>query len=925
MARESQDIYGDYGSVPTVSPSDAGVGGFSVQANPAAFGSQVGAAVQDVGKESTDLAVHFQGLYNEATARDAVVQGSMKLGDLENEYRQNKGVNAAGAYKDFQTKATALYENMAQSMPTTDAQKLFRDQFTREVGYSVKNAGAWAADQTEKGYATSLQASMENRVNQFATTANDPSQRADLIKGLQGDALQAAQFQGLDSDTANKLVSKSVGQGYEALIKITAQNNPALAQKLYDEATSGSFTIGGKDKDGKPVQVQVPYIDAGSRVQIQSTMQAEFNKQFTEQYQTARDNAMSGLDFDKQAFFQAGTTAGKSQDYLNAQANTLEAKKEHFAQSGKQYDADNQLDQDQGNVLVGMAPMGNYNPDYLKTVYPNDPAKVSAVAGKGTDMQTVAGEVGTFATKSVPDIYKDIEKYKTSDAQSLPQDMKADFVKPYTAKQVQEYRDLATKPSPYDDLFEKAHEAYPGVSVADLKLHAAVESSMDPNADNGKSIGLMQIQKDNLAKLGITDAKDPGQSIMGAAKLMSESGGKDSRTQDLTYYGGSDQKQWGKNTQQYAENLAAVRGTNGNSDQLYPMMKSAADQYAQKFQADPAGTLTQYTPSLQQKLQVGLTSMQKGDYSGINDFVQTSLKQQEALGVDPTLRSALPATTASSIVSGLVANPQGASDVFYQMKQGLGNNYNNVYSSLVTRGKLPPIYQSIANLSENDQADDAKLLGKYISDPDRKGKAVSDLLGTETVSKLKNSIRDDAASKQFISSMIDSGATRDHADGVMKSIDALAQARMLYNHEDMETASTNAVKSFTAGYEYLPNSNARIPTDKFFVVSQNAAFILKHLDEYAALPSTINPKQPGADTRGADYLRDASLNPIWKNSADDSSILLYSHNNKLVMGKNGKPISVPLSPMLMDGVVKERAEDDNKKAALAVTAFSGAF
>lgn len=145
-----------------------------------------------------------------------------------------------------------------------------------------------------------------------------------------------------------------------------------------------------------------------------------------------------------------------------------------------------------------------------------------------------------------------------------------DTVKPYTAQQVSDMQALVAKPSQYDNLFKKYGMEY-GVDPQELKLHAAAESTMNPNADNGQAQGLMQLTPATAKSLGVTDPFDPEQSIMGAAKLMqqqsSATGGNTSNA-DMLYYAGSENKE-GPNTKQYAANLAAVRGT------------SAGTQYAQ--------------------------------------------------------------------------------------------------------------------------------------------------------------------------------------------------------------------------------------------------------------------------------------------------------------------------------------------------------
>lgn len=145
-------------------------------------------------------------------------------------------------------------------------------------------------------------------------------------------------------------------------------------------------------------------------------------------------------------------------------------------------------------------------------------------------------------------------------------DFKADTVKPYTASRIEEIKQLIAKPSEYDDLFKEAGEKY-GVDPRELKLRAVVESGLKPSAEGketpyGQSGGLMQLEAGTAKKLGVTDRNDPRQSVMAAAQLLAKhqkvSGG-DQGMVDKLYYAGS-KKNMGPNTEQYAANIAAVRG-----------------------------------------------------------------------------------------------------------------------------------------------------------------------------------------------------------------------------------------------------------------------------------------------------------------------------------------------------------------------------
>lgn len=74
----------------------------------------------------------------------------------------------------------------------------------------------------------------------------------------------------------------------------------------------------------------------------------------------------------------------------------------------------------------------------------------------------------------------------------------------------------------YDSIFEAASKKY-GVPVNLLKAVAKVESNFHPNATSRcGAMGIMQLMPGTAKGLGVTDAYDPEQNIMGGAKYLSQ-------------------------------------------------------------------------------------------------------------------------------------------------------------------------------------------------------------------------------------------------------------------------------------------------------------------------------------------------------------------------------------------------------------------
>ncbi|MDO8184489.1 lytic transglycosylase domain-containing protein [Conexibacter sp. JD483] len=81
---------------------------------------------------------------------------------------------------------------------------------------------------------------------------------------------------------------------------------------------------------------------------------------------------------------------------------------------------------------------------------------------------------------------------------------------------------LGGTPSPYDDLIIASAQRN-GLDPALLKGLIRAESDFNPNAGSGAgAVGLTQLMPGTAASLGVTDPRDPAQSIEGGAKYLKQ-------------------------------------------------------------------------------------------------------------------------------------------------------------------------------------------------------------------------------------------------------------------------------------------------------------------------------------------------------------------------------------------------------------------
>jgi soluble lytic murein transglycosylase-like protein len=79
---------------------------------------------------------------------------------------------------------------------------------------------------------------------------------------------------------------------------------------------------------------------------------------------------------------------------------------------------------------------------------------------------------------------------------------------------------LSSAGTDLQSLFSEASKRY-GVSLDLLKAVAKTESNFNPTATSSAgAMGIMQLMPDTASWLGVTDAYDPEQNIMGGAKLL---------------------------------------------------------------------------------------------------------------------------------------------------------------------------------------------------------------------------------------------------------------------------------------------------------------------------------------------------------------------------------------------------------------------
>lgn len=887
--REAADIYGNLGSVPTAAPEGGGGQSLRTEANPNDFGAQVQG-------QANETANKFIDLYNDTTARDAATQASKKLADLEFQYNQNKGTNAVTALAGFQKGAGGLIETSASNLSPAAGQ-IFRDRFSNEVNSAVFRSGAHAAEQLDQAQSASLEASMTNHVNNMAANITDSNSRQQNITNIRDTALEYAHVKGVAPDVADGMVSKFVGDAYAGGIKAVAGNDPDKANVLFNEALNGKFTVNRNGQD-----VTVPYLDAGHRAQISSEMNAEFKQQEQQQIFTARSYAAMGINFDQTALVKSMKNAGRGQDYITAEVDRLNQVKSNFGAADNQYKVSKSLQDNEAKAMNGL-PIQPIDESAVRAAYPREPDKAQDIINHQNDLQHVAGFVGSFPTKTVNQIYTDLESFKPQDAlqPKLGKSFKAmdagtdNFTNALPFVQGKEGGFVSNDSGKGPTNFGINQEANPDIDVSKLTKESAAQVMKDRywkplNLDNASPA---------FAKVALDGAVNQGVPTM--QKLITEANGDPEKLIELRQQRyneiavanpakAADLPGWTKRLNDLKSDISApAPSASGYAEQsnTYKMMSNAADAYTKQLYNDPSGTLVSKDPILTGLLNDGLK-----DPTKLGSFIDASIARQDAVQVPKAYQAALPQNVAVSMANSITTDPASAPDTFNKLQQQSGAHWPAVYQSLVTQGKLPAYYQAVGQLgADPETANDAKLLARWAGE-DTKGKTDKDLMGDKVANDMKTNVAADPGVQSLMTSLYRSGASRIQVDDTLHSIQSLAFAKQYYNKDP--AAAQNAIQAFTSKYEFMPNGGARVPANVFDAVTKNAETAVATLENKAVAPAQYTTGfhgQPKPD----EYFNWVKNSPTWVTSPHEDALILKDPQDRIVRDKDGKPITVPFS------------------------------
>jgi hypothetical protein len=279
-------------------------------------------------------------------------------------------------------------------------------------------------------------------------------------------------------------------------------------------------------------------------------------------------------------------------------------------------------------------------------------------------------------------------------------------------------------------------------------------------------------------------------------------------------------------------------------------------------------------------------------------YVNATLTVQEHLGVPESAQHVLPEAQATDLATKIMAPGVDVQMQLRNLANQWGDAWPKVFSDLVTLGKLPGQYQSVAAL---DDPREAALLARSIAETSKGGRDWNDILGNAggkpVAQGIRDAVRNDTTVMQLERSLSRSGSSAQQIDGILSSIETLAYGKRFFNQDG--NAAQSAIKAFTDRYTFMENGGARVPTEKADAVRANARDLIDGLtadqikvpELFTATPDERS-KMPSAPTSD-DYLHSLKANPTWITSPREDALWLMDGGGRVVRGQNGKPIAIP--------------------------------
>lgn len=229
-----QDAQTVFPSVPTDAPRvDASpilAGGRQVAQGMDAIGQGIGSMADVLAKH----ALIYQGMQNEASARDADTKGLIEIGKLQDAFLTLEGKNRVDAYPKYQADLQGLRQQLLASMPNQASRQMLDAVFTPRMGYSIISGSRAAADANKQYIAQTSVSRISATIDDATRNYNDPILFQRSLGVIKSEVDNQAGIMGWSPETTAAEAAKYTGQAWKLRVERTAEDSPQAALKMIE-------------------------------------------------------------------------------------------------------------------------------------------------------------------------------------------------------------------------------------------------------------------------------------------------------------------------------------------------------------------------------------------------------------------------------------------------------------------------------------------------------------------------------------------------------------------------------------------------------------------------------------------------------------------------------------------------------------------
>lgn len=233
-----------YVPYPTAQPESRGTPNISLNTPGAAFGENIGQAVEGLGHTLThsgdelfNRALALQQLQNETVAKEADADYMLKVGEKHAQFSALQGKDAVAAYPAYAQDLKDLRTKTRDALPTDQSRKMFDGSSLSTLSRTVFNGAGHAATQQKQWSIGTAKA----QIDLDAKSVEDDPRDDILMKNKENrinksvDELVDLQGLGADSPQAKDLKMNAISKLWAQRITGLARTAPFEAAKLLDE------------------------------------------------------------------------------------------------------------------------------------------------------------------------------------------------------------------------------------------------------------------------------------------------------------------------------------------------------------------------------------------------------------------------------------------------------------------------------------------------------------------------------------------------------------------------------------------------------------------------------------------------------------------------------------------------------------------